>query len=403
MREPPTWKAIAAGVCALILTVGLSRFAYTPMLPVMRAETWLTDVAGGWLAAANYAGYMTGALAAATLSSLRAKFRMYRAGLVLALASTVGMGLTDDAIAWGVLRFLGGLGSTAGMLLASGLIMNWLIRMRRRPELGLHFAGMGLGIVVSGVAAGLMAGAFGWARQWQLLGLLGMVFLIPAWAWLPAPQAPRAAATPHVAASSAHAPGSALPPGWLAWSALAYVCAGVGYVVSATFLVAIVEALPAMRGLGAAAWVVVGLAAAPATWIWDRVSRRLGETPALLLAYAMQIVSIVLPVLADGTLPTMTAAALYGVTFMGIVSMTLSNIGRRFPSNPAKAMARLTLGYGAAQVAAPAITGYLAERSGSYQSALLMAAAVMALGMACLWQAGARSRGAAGATAAALR
>ena len=71
-----TSKVLLAGICSLILTVGLARFAYTPLLPVMRVETWLTEVAGGWLATFNYMGYMSGALLAASISSLHLKYQM---------------------------------------------------------------------------------------------------------------------------------------------------------------------------------------------------------------------------------------------------------------------------------------------------------------------------------------
>jgi MFS family permease len=72
---------------------------------------------------------------------------------------------------------------------------------------------------------------------------------------------------------------------------------------------------------------------------------------------------------------------LYGGTFVGIVSLTLSIIGRCFPANPAKAMARLTLSYGVAQIVAPAMAGYIATATGSYRGALFVAAWVMAAGM----------------------
>ena len=378
------WKVATAGIASLILTVGFSRFAYTPMLPVMQQQTWLTDVAGGWLAAINYAGYMSGALSATVLHRLQHKFYLYRIGLLMALITTAGMGLTEDPLAWAILRFIGGVSSTAGMLLASGLIMNWLIRNNRRPELGVHFSGMGLGIVASGAMAGALGSSLTWSGQWLAFGLAGFVFFLLAWAWMPAP----ADAQPTDALAARRTiQGAAHPEGgnrWLAWTALAYLCAGFGYVVSATFIVAIIEALPHMSGRGASAWVVVGLAAAPATWVWDRVSRCIGGNRALQIAYSLQILSILLPLLDGAPLPTMAAAALYGMTFMGIVSMTLSRIGRRYPDNPARAMARLTLGYGLAQVAAPALTGYLVAARGDYRDALLVAAAVMALGVACL-------------------
>jgi len=131
---------------------------------------------------------------------------------------------------------------------------------------------------------------------------------------------------------------------------------------------------------------LVGIAATPACFVWDRVSRRIGDMPALQLAFAGQIVAIVLPALSANAAAAVFSAALYGATFIGIVSLTLTIIGRHYPANPAKAMARLTLSYGVAQIIAPAATGYIAAATGSYQGGLLMAAAVMLVGMGLLWQ-----------------
>ena len=116
-------RVIIAGICALILTVGMGRFAYTPMLPIMNEQAGLSILAGGWLATLNYAGYMSGVLLAATVGDLQQKYRLYRHGLLLALVSTVGMGLTDNLYLWTALRLLAGISSTAGLLIASGLIV----------------------------------------------------------------------------------------------------------------------------------------------------------------------------------------------------------------------------------------------------------------------------------------
>jgi len=180
-------RVIFAGICALVLTVGLARFAYTPMLPIMKAQAGLGYVAAGWLAAINYAGYMSGTVLAAMAGDLRRRYVLYRIGLVVAVASTAAMGMTSNPVAWSVLRFLSGLSSVAGLLLASGLVLNWLLQHGRRPDLGLHFTGMGLGIVVSGAAVVLTLPALPWSGQWIALGVLGLLFLVPAWWWMPAP------------------------------------------------------------------------------------------------------------------------------------------------------------------------------------------------------------------------
>ena len=94
-----------AGVFSQILCIGVARFACTPML---QQQTWMSEADGGWLAALNYAGYMLGALVAASTHSIRLKDTLYRLGLGLGLGlavlSTAGMALTESFWAWTALR-----------------------------------------------------------------------------------------------------------------------------------------------------------------------------------------------------------------------------------------------------------------------------------------------------------
>ncbi|MDR7333637.1 YbfB/YjiJ family MFS transporter [Roseateles asaccharophilus] len=369
------WQILLGGICALVLTIGLARFAYTPLLPLMQAQAGLGVADGGLLAAINYAGYMSGALLAAWIESPVWRQRLYSWGLPLALGVTALMGWSTSFGLWAVSRYLGGLCGAAGMLLGSGLVQGWLIRSGRRPELGIYFIGLGLGIVVSALGAmGMTQGGLDWAAQWQGFALLGLVFLLPAWAWRPPvpPPAQKAVA------------GTAPSRRWMVLMVLAYFCAGWGFVINATFTVAIVEKQPVLAGQGPWAWLLVGLAATPAVFLWDRVARRLGDVGALLMAFGLQIVGVLLPALAGGLVAALLGALLYGATFIGIVSLTLALVGRRSPANPGKAMARLTLGYGVAQISAPALTGHMVEASGSFDAALWLTAAVMAAGMAAL-------------------
>ena len=139
-------KVLSAGIFSLILALGVARFAYTPLLPLMQQQAGLGVAAAGWLAAVNYAGYLSGALIASRISSLVLKDRLYRIGMVLAIVSTLVMGLSTNVVVWALSRYVAGLTSAAAMLLGTGLIMNWLIRHNHRSELGIHFAGIGLGI-----------------------------------------------------------------------------------------------------------------------------------------------------------------------------------------------------------------------------------------------------------------
>jgi len=365
-------KVIFAGICAIILTIGIARFAYTPLLPVMREHAGLSGVAAGWLASINFVGYLGGALVASRIPTLHQKYVLYRAGLITAVLSTIAMGLTDNLWTWLVLRLLAGWASTAGMLLSTGIVLNWLIRQGHRAELGVHFSGFGLGMLLSGTTVALIASRLSWSQQWILLGIIGVIFLIPAWHWMPRP--PKASLASH--ASTDRAP----PSKWMMIFYAAYFCGGIDYVITSTFIVDIVHGVQAVQIPANAVWIVMGCIAVPSCFLWDRIASIVGELKALFFAYSVQALSIGLSISASHPALLVAGALLFGSTIIGTVSLTLSIVGRIFPANPAKAMARLTLGFGVAQIIGPLIAGYLLHASGSYQLALVFATIVGVVG-----------------------
>ncbi|MCU7871890.1 MAG: YbfB/YjiJ family MFS transporter [Candidatus Thiodiazotropha sp. (ex Lucinoma borealis)] len=367
-------KVLSGGIISLILMLGIARFAYTPLLPIMQEQAGLGLSEGGWLTAINYLGYLCGAIIASSISDLLLKDRLYRIGLVVAVITTLGMGLTENIWLWSFFRFFAGLSSAAGLLLGSGLILNWLIRHGHRSELGIHFSGIGLGIAFGAIAVELMKQHFDWREQWLVLTLIGALILIPAWAWLPPPDKTKFTRTGQ---AMIDAPPS---PKFLRLLIAAYFCAGAGYVVSATFIVAIVDQLPGLEGQGSWTFFVLGLAAAPACILWDLVARKIGDINALLAAFVLQTVGILLPVIDSSPTMAIMGAVLFGGTFIGIVSLVLTMAGRYYPTRPAKMMGKMTISYGVAQIVTPAITGILAESSGSYSDGLYLAAAMMTVG-----------------------
>jgi predicted MFS family arabinose efflux permease len=373
-------KVLSAGIFSLILALGVARFAYTPLLPLMQQQAGLGIAAAGWLAAINYAGYLSGALIASRISSLVLKDKLYRIGMVLAIVSTLVMGLTTNVVIWALSRYVAGLTSAAAMLLSTGLIMNWLIRHNHRSEMGIHFAGIGLGIAGCAGAVMLFTPWLDWREQWFAFTLLGCVLLVPALRWLPPPDA-----------SGVTSSGQKLqdkPPSrlYLRVFMAAYFCAGFGYVVSVTFIVAIVNQLPGLSGWGNLVFLAIGVGAAPACIIWDLIARRTGDLNALILAAMLQIAGILLPVLLPGQLwAAVLGSFVFGATFIGMVSLVLSMAGRYYPTMPAKMMGKMTLSYGTAQIIGPAITGLIGARFGSYNAGLYAAAGIMVLGTGLLF------------------
>ncbi|PKO94426.1 MAG: MFS transporter [Betaproteobacteria bacterium HGW-Betaproteobacteria-10] len=367
-------KVLSAGIFSLILVLGVARFSYTPLLPLMQKQAGLGIAEAGWLAAINYAGYLSGALAASLISDLVLKDRLYRIGLVVAIISTAVMGLTTDVTIWALSRFFAGLSSAAGMLFGTGLILNWLIRHNHRSELGIHFAGIGIGIAGCAAAVGIMSHWLNWQEQWFAFTLIGCALLYPALRWLPPPDTSGITKTGQKMQDR--------PPSRLFMHLFmaSYFCAGVGFVVSATFIVAIIEHLPGLAGKGNLVFLAIGIGAVPACINWDFIARRVGDLNALIAAALLQIVGILLPVAVGGLVAALFGALLFGGTFVGMVSLVLTMAGRYYPTRPAKMMGKMTMSYGAAQIMAPAITGWLATQFGSYNAGLYLAAAVMLVG-----------------------
>ena len=160
----PTTSAVAValgGMIAMAAAMGIGRFVYTPILPVMMTALELSKAQAGFIASANFLGYLAGALLAA-LSALPGPRRRWLLGaLVASGATTMAMSATTSMVAFLVLRFIGGAASALVLVLASALVLEHLALLRRPQLSALHFAGVGVGIAVSAVAvsAGLAAGA----------------------------------------------------------------------------------------------------------------------------------------------------------------------------------------------------------------------------------------------------
>ncbi|MDX6298021.1 MAG: hypothetical protein QOI51_1878, partial [Nocardioidaceae bacterium] len=170
--------ATLAGFLALAAAMGIGRFAFTPVLPLMQQQLGLSLVGGGVLAAANYAGYLAGALAC-TLWRPRPVV-LVRVGLAAVAVLTAAMSLVPNFSGWVLLRFGAGFASAAVFVGVSLLTV----------AAG-SYAGVGSGIVLAGLlvlVVGQLAGSANAA--WIALGALAAV--LAAMAWRPTRERPPA-------------------------------------------------------------------------------------------------------------------------------------------------------------------------------------------------------------------
>ena len=172
---------VAVGMLGLAAAMGIGRFAFTPLMPLMQEHAGLTLAQGGWLAAANYVGYLAGALLCVFANPNAGAAA--RAGLTGVALFTVAMGLTADFAWWLVWRFLAGVASALVLVGISAWALHRLARVERAHWAGWVFAGVGVGIAFAGLVS-LIIGVRAIAPSigWLLLGAAATLILALTWA-----------------------------------------------------------------------------------------------------------------------------------------------------------------------------------------------------------------------------
>jgi MFS family permease len=329
--------------------MGIGRFAYTPILPMMHAQAGLSPRLGAALATANYTGYLAGAVAAVVAPRLVHARWTLRLSL-LVLAATLALMPLGPSV-WLALRLIAGVASALVFVIAISAVLPQL----RSHHLGWTFGGVGAGIALSGAVP--VGG--NWRTAWLITALLTIACTVPAWKLTGSP----AAVSPAATSRSRH------------FTALlaSYTLEGIGYIIAGTFLVAAINET-ASGPVGNSAWVVVGLAAVPSTALWATLGRRRSRSTLLLIALVLQAIGIALPTAVHGVAAALISAALFGATFLGVANLAIA-IGTEL--QVPHAVAVLTTGYSAGQIVGPLAVGPLLHHG--YQQALLVSAAVVGL------------------------
>ena len=350
------WLHVGRSAAALAVSMGIGRFVYTPILPLMTAQAGLSAPGGAALATSNYVGYLVGALAGALPVFRRPA--VARVSLVVIVLTLAGMPLTHNVIVWLVLRFVAGIASAVTFVAAVGSALHHL---REHPAHlpGWAFGGIGGGIALSGLLVLALRTIGDWQVAWWSAAALAAVIVVPAWNMRPEPETESTVEQPARATRS--------------FAALftSYSLEGVGYIIAGTFLVAAIDQT-SPGWLGSGAWVIVGLAATPSAALWAWLGRRRSRPSLLVVALLVQAVGVALPAILDNVTGAVLAAVLFGGTFIGIATLSLATGAElRFP----RSVALLTAGYSVGQIIGPLAAAPLLHNG--YQPALLLAAAIL--------------------------
>ena len=347
--------------------MGIGRFVYTPILPLMTSQAGLSAAGAGGLATANYVGYLAGALAGVAAPRLIRTTVTWRLALVAVVASLALMPMTHNVVAWLAIRTVAGFASAMLFVIA----VDWMLdhaRGRSAQLPGWGFGGVGLGIALSGGLL-LVMPATGWRGAWWASAVLATAVCAIAWHMRGTGEAPVTTTT---------APTG--PRRWFLVLLACYSLEGVGYIIAGTFLVAAIgQTSPGWLGNGA--WLLVGLTAAPSAALWATASARWSRPALLVAALLVQAGGIALPALVGGVGPAVIGAVSFGGTFIGVSTIALA-AGRElaFPG----AVAVLTAGYSVGQIVGPLMVTPLLHHG--YRYALLTSAVVVVLSvLAAAW------------------
>ncbi len=359
-----------AGLIAVAVAMGIGRFAFTPILPMMQDDRGVSVAAGGWLASANYLGYFVGALAAVGMQARPAA--TIRWGLITIGAATLAMGLQDNFAIWLILRALAGVANALVAISVFAWCLEQLAPLRRPVLNSLVFAGVGAGIaVVGGICILLMQASVMSAQAWMVFGALAIVLSIAIWpAFEAATRAPPASADGQ----------SAAPLEWNAeWIrlVLCFGAAGYGYIIPATFLPVMARAAIRDPLIFGWSWPIFGTAALGSTLLAAVLLKLIGNRHLWISSCLVMAFGVALPVLWPGIAATMTAALCVGGTFMVITMAAMQEARAVGGPHAKKLMAAMTSAFAFGQIVGPISVSYLVGLSGNFSGALLLASALL--------------------------
>lgn len=369
-----SFSFIIGGILFLIIAMGISRFAYTPILPLMKDAIGFSTKTAGYLASSNYIGYLAGAILAGIVRGNKKSILLW--SVIINIFSILFMGVTDHIFSWFILRLVAGVTSGFIFVLTSSIMLDYLASRRLAPWSGLLYSGVGLGIVISGLSVPPLHSYFTWKGTWIGLGVITIIFgVIAIMLWRNLHPLKHLESLPKEKGTMNR---------YLPWLIIAYGLQGFGYIVTATFIVDIVHSIPALKSFSSYTWVLVGLAAIPSTFLWISIMNKRNAIYTLCLAFILQIIGVVLPAFSQSMLSIFIAAILFGLTFMGITTMSTAYARQLSPTNSHKVIGVITSVYAFFQMIGPSIAGSLASYTGNYKLALLLAGTLEMLSIVIL-------------------
>ena len=375
--QPVVWRAVLSAFCTSLIGIGLARFAYTPLLPVIIGAHWFNSADAAYLGAANLSGYLAGALSGRPVSARLSLIRTLRLMMLIATLAFFACAYPLDFLWFFVWRFAAGVAGGSLMVLAAPTVLPYISPSRRGLAGGVIFMGVGAGVAASGTLVPLLLQQ-GLVPTWYGLGGLSLLLTVIAWNGWPGGDA---------SATTAARPRQAPKVGALQALYVEYALNAAGWVPHMIFLVDFVA-----RGLGKGVrvgsefWVLFGIGATVGPVLAGHLADRAGFAAALRLAFLLGIAAVAIPATGLGTLWLIASSVVVGAFVTGTVPLVLGRINELLPHHPSQQKAAwsvATVCFALFQASAAYGLSYIFERSGgNYPPLFVIGAAAMVTALA---------------------
>ena len=357
-----------AGLASLAVAMGVGRFAFTPILPMMQQDAGLSVAGGGWLASANYLGYLVGALwaGAARVNAAAA----IRAGLACTGLATLAMAFDGGFVYWSVLRAAAGVTSAWVLIHTSAWVLERIVPLGRPILAGVLFAGVGTGVAAAGLLCVLLMSLHASSSTaWFVLGVASLAITAALWRVF--------------VSATGEEKQSRVPHRWT-WEqarlVIAYGAYGFGYIIPATFLPVMARDVVSNPAVFGWAWPVFGAAAALSTLGVALLSGRYANRTAWIGSHLVMAFGVAAPVFWPGIGGIVLAALCVGGTFVVITMVGLQEARTIAGSQAPRLMASMTAAFAAGQIIGPLSVSFVIGAGGGFSAALLVACAALVAG-----------------------
>lgn len=415
-----SWIVLVMGVFVVFGALGLGRYGYSMVLPLMQADLGMDNAQTGLLAGINLAGYLAFALIGGALAT-RFGIRMVAStGLLVAGVAMVFTGLADGLFPVATWRGMTGLGSGAANVAIMGLWAAWFTRERRGFASGIAVSGSSLGLIFTGLFVPWLISLYGdsaWRTSWYIFGGMAIALAVCAYIILRNSPADKKVIIPlengkvveDSKAGSGEKPGvneSALKSDtkhlspkavktdhknlfksvylsakiW--WLGFVYVAFGFSYIIYMTYFVNFLISENNYTATEAGnLFMIMGWLSLLCGIIWGTLSDYIGRRNALIILFLIHTTAFGLFAVGSSPVYFIVSAVLYGLTAWSIPAIMAAACGDMLGSRLAPAaLGFITLFFGIGQAVGPVVGGAMADITGSFTHSFLLSAAVALLG-----------------------